>query len=313
MNLLKTEKMKKPNENTNLQVRKNTRENEEMMDVVRQMRSQGWQVEVCDTPVPYFTDGVSAGYPRECGDYDGEMMALPGTMGGCITITVTGDSMENANIHDGDVVICRFCGRPDEGDVVVARLEDQFVVKAYYKDEHGRQWLLPMNPKYRAIALDDYPECHIVGTVKMKCELQHRISSHELRKALDLPVEEAPQPPTDEQVRRAVAKVLPLLKQRRRWYSVYRALVDVKYIHYHDYAGFCSRIDALFPDNDFGLSPTYIGRMGIDCFDKPVVCWKAEKAPVNESCFKGYLLIAKTVLEEVREGKAPFTHGAAMG
>ena len=149
-------------------IKKMMMENEEMMDVVRQMRSQGWQVEVCDTPVPYFTDGVSAGYPRECGDYDGEMMALPGAMGGCITITVTGDSMVNANIHDGDVVICRFCGRPDEGDVVVARLGDQFVVKAYYKDEHGRQWLLPMNPKYRAIALDDYPECYIVGTVKMK-------------------------------------------------------------------------------------------------------------------------------------------------
>lgn len=65
-------------------------------------------------------------------------------------LKVTGDSMENEGIRDGDMVIVDKKREPIEGDVVVANVDDQFTLK-YLKKIDGVFCLVAGNPKYKNI------------------------------------------------------------------------------------------------------------------------------------------------------------------
>lgn len=60
-------------------------------------------------------------------------------------LRVSGDSMVEDGIHDGDYVIVRRQPTADNGDTVVALLEHEATVKRFYK-ENGRIRLQPANP-----------------------------------------------------------------------------------------------------------------------------------------------------------------------
>ncbi len=65
-------------------------------------------------------------------------------------LRVRGDSMEGAGIFDGDHVIVRRQPDANEGDIVVARIEDESTVKRLrYKG--GRPLLCPENSHYQPI------------------------------------------------------------------------------------------------------------------------------------------------------------------
>lgn len=65
-------------------------------------------------------------------------------------LRVRGDSMEGAGIFDGDHVIVRRQPEAREGDIVVARMEDDTTVKRL-RYRSGRPLLCPENSKYRPI------------------------------------------------------------------------------------------------------------------------------------------------------------------
>ena len=90
------------------------------------------QAEVCDMRVPYFRNGVPAGYPTAPGDYDGDYEMVPkALLKVCdFIVSVTGDSMRDADIHDGDDVIVKRCGDYDDGDIVVACLDGETTLEA---------------------------------------------------------------------------------------------------------------------------------------------------------------------------------------
>ncbi|MDH7578983.1 MAG: transcriptional repressor LexA [Bacillota bacterium] len=52
-------------------------------------------------------------------------------------LKVRGDSMINAGIYDGDFVIVRQQNTADNGDIVVALLEEEATVKRFYKEKGG--------------------------------------------------------------------------------------------------------------------------------------------------------------------------------
>ena len=65
-------------------------------EVTTLLTESGWEVMVCDTPVPYFENGVPAGSPNDMGDYDGEYLMLPRQLVGyepVIMIQVRGESI----------------------------------------------------------------------------------------------------------------------------------------------------------------------------------------------------------------------------
>ena len=80
----------------------------------------------------------------------------------CFALRVRGDSMINAGIFSGDVVVVRPQPTADDGQIVVARLEDEATVKRLRR-RNGEIWLMPENEAYAPI---DGAYAQIVGVVK---------------------------------------------------------------------------------------------------------------------------------------------------
>ena len=87
---------------------------------------------------------------------------LPWHEPGCFALRVRGDSMIGAGILSGDKVIVRPQSTADDGQIVVARLEDEATVKRLRR-RNGQVWLMPENDSYEPI---DGTYAEIIGIVK---------------------------------------------------------------------------------------------------------------------------------------------------
>jgi repressor LexA len=65
-------------------------------------------------------------------------------------LTVRGDSMTGDHILDGDIIAVRSQSTADNGDIVVALVEDEAVVKRFYRNGRTAE-LRSSNPKYMPI------------------------------------------------------------------------------------------------------------------------------------------------------------------
>ena len=81
---------------------------------------------------------------------------------GCFALRVRGDSMINAAILSGDLVVVRPQQPADDGQIVVARIGDEATVKRLRR-RAGQVWLMPENDNYAPI---DGTEAEIIGLVK---------------------------------------------------------------------------------------------------------------------------------------------------
>ena len=80
----------------------------------------------------------------------------------CFALRVRGDSMINAAILDGDMVVVRPQASADDGQIVVARIGDEATVKRLRR-RNGQIWLMPENEHYDPI---DGTEAEVIGIVK---------------------------------------------------------------------------------------------------------------------------------------------------
>ena len=80
----------------------------------------------------------------------------------CFALRVRGDSMINAAILDGDMVVVRPQQNADDGQIVVARIGDEATVKRLRR-RNGEIWLMPENDAYSPI---DGSEAEVIGIVK---------------------------------------------------------------------------------------------------------------------------------------------------
>ena len=87
---------------------------------------------------------------------------LPWNDPGCFALRVRGDSMLGAGILPGDKVVVRPQATADDGQIVVARLEDEATVKRLRR-RGGEIWLMPENDAYAPI---DGTHAEIIGVVK---------------------------------------------------------------------------------------------------------------------------------------------------
>lgn len=79
----------------------------------------------------------------------------------CFALQVKGDSMINIGINDGDYVFVRETNSANNGDLVVALVDDSATVKNFYK-ENGHIRLQPQNDDMEPIIVND---CKILGKV----------------------------------------------------------------------------------------------------------------------------------------------------
>ena len=76
-------------------------------------------------------------------------------------LRANGDSMVAAGIDDEDIVIIRKTSEAEDGDIVVALVDNENTLKRLYRDEKKRKIILhPENPDYDDIVVD---YCEIQG------------------------------------------------------------------------------------------------------------------------------------------------------
>ena len=80
----------------------------------------------------------------------------------CFALKVKGDSMINAGIYEGDVVIVNPQKDANNGEIIVALLDNEATLKRY-KRINGNISLMPENDSYSPIAIDKSDNFSIVG------------------------------------------------------------------------------------------------------------------------------------------------------
>jgi repressor LexA len=106
---------------------------------------------------------VAAGSPilaQECIE-DYLTFDTEGLSGEHFALRVRGESMLNAGILPGDLVVVHRQQEVRNGEIVVALFEDEATVKTYQR-KNGQVWLLPENPEYEPI---DGTYAEIIGRV----------------------------------------------------------------------------------------------------------------------------------------------------
>lgn len=80
---------------------------------------------------------------------------------------VSGDSMRDAGINEGDIAVIDRLLQPADGDVIVAYVNEEFTIK--YLDlthkEEGYIELQPANPDYSPIRIDSTDNFRVWGVV----------------------------------------------------------------------------------------------------------------------------------------------------
>jgi len=102
---------------------------------------------------------IAAGVPIEAISHVSHSVAVPGTMlsgqAEHYALEVKGDSMIEAGINDGDVVVIRETSTADNGDIVVALVEDQeATLKKFYRRGNAIA-LEAANPAYETRVLPE--------------------------------------------------------------------------------------------------------------------------------------------------------------
>ncbi|MFI8823356.1 transcriptional repressor LexA [Streptomyces sp. NPDC053431] len=107
---------------------------------------------------------IAAGVPITAEELVEDNLVLPAQVVGAgrlFAVTVVGDSMRDAHIEDGDLVVVRAQDTADDGDIVAAMLDGEATVKRLAHDG-PHVWLNPANPAYEPIPGD---EAVILGKV----------------------------------------------------------------------------------------------------------------------------------------------------
>ena len=106
----------------------------ETQEAYKMLEEAGLKPQWCDTPVPYFDASVQAGIPTDPGDIPfGEQLMMAQDFvkeGMTFCVNVRGDSMKDADIHDGDRVELQTGVSVRDGDIVIAEIDkDGYTLK----------------------------------------------------------------------------------------------------------------------------------------------------------------------------------------
>jgi SOS regulatory protein LexA len=110
---------------------------------------------------------VKAGFPALAEENRTDTVSLDDFLvekkGSTYMLEVDGDSMIDAHIADGDMVLAERTNRAKDGEIVVAEVDGEWTMK-YFRQKGDKVWLEPANKKFKNI----YPteELRIAAVVK---------------------------------------------------------------------------------------------------------------------------------------------------
>ena len=121
--------------------------------------------------LPFFDLGIKAGFPipldndEKGQDIDLLRMICPHPNASYL-IRVEGDSMIDADIHNGDIIIVDKSNRnPSPSEVAVCELNGEYTLKRFEKRDGDEGWLVPANPNYPEIKVTEDDDFSIWGVV----------------------------------------------------------------------------------------------------------------------------------------------------
>lgn len=104
--------------------------------------------------IPFYTGGIKAGFPSPAADFDGTKISLDELVIKNKTTTfyakASGNSMINAGINDGDILVIDKSLEPKDGKIAVCFIDGEFTVKRI-KIEKDYILLVAENEKYAPI------------------------------------------------------------------------------------------------------------------------------------------------------------------
>ena len=117
-----------------------------------------------DTSQTAIVGSVPCGSPQYEEENIEEYISLPTAIfgkGDFFILRTSGQSMIEAGIDDGDLVVVKKQVEANEGDIVVALVDNQNTLKRYFRDDENQKIILhPENKRMKDIIVD---ECCIQG------------------------------------------------------------------------------------------------------------------------------------------------------
>ncbi|GAB4490274.1 MAG: translesion error-prone DNA polymerase V autoproteolytic subunit [Saprospiraceae bacterium] len=118
--------------------------------------------------LPFANDGIPAGFPSPASDYldlsidlNQELVDNPDAT---FYARAKGNSMQDAGIHDGDVLVVDRSLTPNNGDIIIAFLNGEFTVKRLRFTAEACL-LLPANQDYPQIRINEGDDFRAWGVV----------------------------------------------------------------------------------------------------------------------------------------------------
>ncbi|MDR3647021.1 MAG: S24 family peptidase [Candidatus Babeliales bacterium] len=117
--------------------------------------------------IPYVQSLVSAGFPSTAENFIERSLDINDLLiksNTTFSITVLGDSMKNAGILSGDLLIVDRSLSPLNNKIAVVRIDDSFTVKRI-KILGEKILLVAENDDYKDIEISNETDCEIIGIV----------------------------------------------------------------------------------------------------------------------------------------------------
>ena len=128
-------------------------------------------------PMPYAEQGIQAGFPSPAQDYISESIDLNRELIRHPSATfygrVSGDSMIEEGIEEGDIIVIDRAIEPHDGDLAVCCVDGEFTLKQI-KIEEDHAWLIPANESFDPILVDGESKFSISGVVTYTIKRSHR-------------------------------------------------------------------------------------------------------------------------------------------
>ena len=119
-------------------------------------------------PITKIGTGVHAGFPSPAMDHMEDVISLDKEFiknpWSTFLVSVVGDSMTGAFIPPGAWLLVDRSLEPVNCKIILAVIDGQFTCK-YYKQKDGKTFLIPANPSYKVIELEEFTECMLWGVV----------------------------------------------------------------------------------------------------------------------------------------------------
>ena len=139
-----------------------------------------YQRGTAETLIPLYAEAIHAGFESPAADYEEARIDLNDYVSKYPAATffarVTGECMTGSGIYPNDLLVVDKSLSPQQGDIVVGIIDNEFILRSYYK-ENGKEYLMPDNNYFKPIERTDASQFEIWGVVPHSVLDQRRRNS----------------------------------------------------------------------------------------------------------------------------------------